>query len=142
MKTLYTKTCDIEKKWHIVDAADRPLGDVATRVASLVRGKHKAAYAPHQDIGDFVIVINIDKLRVTGRKEDDKMYYHHSHFPGGLRTFSYKQLASRRPEAPLKKAIKGMLPRGPLGYKMLKAVKLYAKGTHPHIAQQPAVYTW
>lgn len=142
MKTLYAKTREIEKKWHVVDAADRPLGDVASRVASLVRGKHKACYAPHQDIGDFVIVVNVDKLRVTGNKADGKMYHHHSHFPGGLRTFSYRQLAARRPGAPLRKAIKGMLPRGPLGYKMLRAVKLYAGAEHPHIAQQPSAYTW
>lgn len=142
MKTLYTKTQDIQNAWHIVDATDRPLGDVASRVASLVRGKHKADYAPHQFIGDFVIVVNIDKLRMTGKKADDKKYYHHSHYPGGLRTFSYKELSSRRPEAPLRKAIKGMLPKGPLGNKMLRAVKLYAGDKHPHAAQQPAVYTW
>ncbi|MGL4525155.1 MAG: 50S ribosomal protein L13 [Spirochaetia bacterium] len=142
MRTLYTKTSEIKKEWYIIDATDRPLGDVASRVVTLVRGKHKASYTPHQDNGDFVIVINIDKIRVTGNKPLGKMYYQHSGFPGGMRSFNYTQLASRHADAPLRRAIKGMLPRGPLGYKMLRAVKLYAGAKHPHVAQQPAAYTW
>jgi large subunit ribosomal protein L13 len=142
MKTILKKEKEIERVWHIIDATGRPLGEVAAKVASLVRGKHKTYYAPHQQTGDFVVVTNATKAVVTGNKATDKMYYQHSHFPGGMKSFSYEKLLVRHPEAPMQRAIKGMLPRGPLGYSMLRAVKIYADDRHPHAAQQPKPYTW
>jgi large subunit ribosomal protein L13 len=142
MKTIFVKPHDVERQWHIIDATGRTLGDVAVKAASLARGKHKACYTPHQLVGDFVIIINADKAVLTGNKTKKKMYYSHSGHPGGLSSFSYEKLLVRRPDSPMRLAVKGMLPRGPLGNDMRKSVKIYAGATHPHVAQQPVPYIW
>ena len=137
MKTVFLKPASVERKWFVIDAEGKVLGMVAARVASIVRGKTKAIYAPHQEIGDFVVVVNADKAVITGRKAQQKMYYRHSGYPGGLKTHNYEQLSARHPTAPLENAIKGMLPKGPLGRKLAKNAKVYAGSAHPHGAQNP-----
>jgi large subunit ribosomal protein L13 len=137
MKTVFVKPAALERKWVLIDAHDQILGRVAAKAASLLRGKEKAAFAPHQEVGDFVVVVNADKIRLTGRKAEQKQYYRHSGYAGGLKTLSYEQLLRRHPRAPLEKAIQGMLPKGPLGRKLLKNVKVYTGGEHPHVAQHP-----
>jgi large subunit ribosomal protein L13 len=138
MKTVFAKPASVERKWYIIDAEGKVLGRVAAKVASIVRGKNKAIFVPHQEIGDFVVVINADKIVVTGRKEQQKMYYRHSGYPGGLKSNNFEKLIARHPTMPLEIAIKGMLPKGPLGRKMAKNAKLYAGTKHPHVSQKPA----
>lgn len=137
MKTFSAKPQNVEHNWLLVDAEGQTLGRMATEIASRLRGKHKPEYTPHVDTGDFIVVINAEKVRVTGKKAKDKMYYSHSGYPGGLKTFSFEKLIDRSPERVLKLAVKGMLPRSPLGRAMFKKLKIYAGTEHPHAAQQP-----
>ena len=137
MKTIFVKPALVERKWFVIDAEGKVLGRIAAKAASIVRGKEKAVYAPHQEVGDFVVVVNADKLVVTGRKVQDKLYHHHTGYIGGLKTVNYEKLAAKHPAAPLEQAIKGMLPKGPLGRKLWKNVKVYAGAEHPHGAQNP-----
>lgn len=137
MKTIFEKPYEVERKWYIIDAAGTSLGHVAAKTAYILRGKNKPFYTPHQEVGDFVVIINADKVKVTGRKETDKMYYHHSGFPGGMKSDNFASLVKRNPTAPLELAIKGMLPGGVLGRKLLRNVKIYAGADHPHVAQNP-----
>ena len=139
MKTFSAKPAEVVHEWFVIDATDKVLGRVASEVALRLRGKHKAIYTPHVDTGDFIVVVNADKLRVTGNKATDKIYYRHSGFPGGIYGTSFKDMQARHPGRALEKAVKGMLPKGPLGYAMVKKLKVYAGATHPHTAQQPKV---
>ena len=137
MKTIFVKPALVERKWFVIDAEGKVLGRIAAKAASIVRGKEKAVFAPHQEVGDFVVVVNAEKLVVTGRKVQNKLYHHHTGYIGGLKTVNYEKLAERHPAAPLELAIKGMLPKGPLGRKLWKNVKVYAGAEHPHGAQNP-----
>ena len=137
MKTFSARPRDITHGWYVVDAADKVLGRLATEIASRLRGKHKAIFTPHMDTGDFIVVTNVEKIRVTGNKAEDKLYHRHSGYPGGISTTNFSKMQARFPGRALEKAVKGMLPKGPLGYKMLKKLKLYAGAEHPHSAQQP-----
>jgi large subunit ribosomal protein L13 len=139
MKTVFVKPASVERKWFLIDAEGKILGRVAAKVACIVRGKTKAIFAPHQEMGDYVVIINADKVVVSGRKAQQKMYYHHSGYPGGLKTQNYEKVAARHPTQPLENAIKGMLPKGPLGKKLAKNAKVYAGAVHPHAAQDPTV---
>jgi large subunit ribosomal protein L13 len=137
MKTFSAKPAEVTHEWFVVDATDKVLGRVASEVALRLRGKHKAIYTPHVDTGDYIVVVNADKLRVTGNKPTDKLYHRHSGFPGGIRSISFRDLQAKHPGRALEKAVKGMLPKGPLGYAMIKKLKVYAGTSHPHMAQQP-----
>lgn len=137
MNTIFVKEADQQRAWYVVDAAGKPLGRVAAKVASVLRGKHKATYAPHQEMGDHVIVINADKVAVSGGKEQKKMYYKHTGFVGHLKQFNFETLLARHPEQPLELAIKGMLPHNRLGRTLFGNVKVYAGAEHPHAAQNP-----
>jgi large subunit ribosomal protein L13 len=137
VKTYAAKAGDIERRWYIVDAEGKTLGRLASQVAHVLVGKHKPMYSPGMDVGDFVIVVNADKISVTGRKMDDKMYYRHSGYPGGIRAFNLRDYLERNPERVLALAVRGMLPRNRLGRQMLKKLKVYAGPEHPHAAQQP-----
>jgi large subunit ribosomal protein L13 len=137
MKTTFIKPTEVERKWFVIDAEGKILGRVAARAASIVRGKEKAIYAPHQEVGDYVVVINADKIAVSGRKAQQKLYYRHSGYVGGLKSSNFEKLITRHPASPLEIAIKGMLPKGPLGRKLRKNVKVYAGTEHPHAAQNP-----
>jgi len=137
MKTIFAKPALVKRKWYVIDAEGKILGRVAAKVASIVRGKNKAIFVPHQEIGDFVVVINADKIAVTGRKAQQKMYYKHSGYVGGLKANNYEKVIERHPTMPLENAIKGMLPKGPLGRKMAKNAKIYAGTEHPHGSQKP-----
>jgi len=139
MKTFSAKPHEVKRDWYVVDATHKVLGRVAAEVARRLRGKHKAEYTPHVDTGDFIVVVNVDKLRVTGNKETEKKYYRHSGYPGGIYERTYREMQERFPGRVLEKAVKGMLPKGPLGYAMIKKLKVYAGGEHPHAAQQPKV---
>jgi large subunit ribosomal protein L13 len=139
MKTFSAKTQEVKREWLLVDATDKVLGRLATQIASRLRGKHKPEFTPHVDTGDFIIVTNVEKLRVTGNKAEDKMYYRHTGHPGGIYETNFKKLQQRFPSRILEKAVKGMLPKGPLGYAMLKKLKCYTGDVHPHAAQQPKV---
>lgn len=139
MKTIFVKPANIERKWFVMDVDGKPLGRAAARIASIVRGKEKAVYAPHQETGDYVVVINAEKALLTGRKTEQKLYYHHTGYPGGLKTLNFEKLSAKHPCSPLELAVKGMLPKGPLGRKLLKNVKIYAGIDHPHAAQNPQV---
>jgi large subunit ribosomal protein L13 len=141
MKTVFIKPAEAERKWFVIDAEGKALGRVAAKAASIVRGKEKPIFAPHQEVGDFVVVINADKILVTGRKAQQKRYYHHTGYVGGLKSETFEKLIARRPAAPVQLAVKGMLPKGPLGRKLLKNVKVYAGATHPHAAQNPTSIT-
>ena len=123
--------------WYVVDATDKVLGRLATEIAARLRGKHKAIYTPHIDTGDFIVVTNVEKIRVTGTKVDTKLYHRHSGYPGGITTTTFGKMQQRFPGRVLEKAVKGMLPKGPLGYAMIKKLKCYAGPAHPHTAQQP-----
>lgn len=136
-KTYSPKAADITRQWWVVDAADLPLGRVSSAVASILRGKHKATFAPHVDGGDHVIIINADRVAVTSGKVREKIYYRHSGFPGGLKAESFEHLIGRRPEVVLERAVKGMLPKNRLGRQMARKLKVYAGPNHPHAAQQP-----
>lgn len=137
MKSYMAKPQDIEHKWYVVDAADRPLGRIASEVAKVLRGKHKPTFTPHMDTGDFVIILNAEKVKLTGKKWQNKKYYHHSGYPGGLKETTYDKLRAKSPEMILQLAIKGMLPKNTLGRAQLKKLKIYAGAEHPHQAQQP-----
>ena len=137
MKTFSAKAQDVQREWYVVDATDRVLGRLASQIALRLRGKHKAIYTPHVDTGDFIVVVNADKIRVTGNKGEDKMYYRHSGYPGGIYETNFNKLRARHPARVLEKAVKGMLPKGPMGYAMIKKMKVYAGAEHPHAAQQP-----
>lgn len=140
MKTYSAKPREVEAKWYIIDAADKTLGRLASTIANILRGKHKPEFTPHIDTGDFVIVVNCDKIKVSGKKETDKIYYHHTGYPGGLRSISFKDLMKNHPTRALEKAVKGMLPHSTLGAQQLTKLKLYAGSEHPHEAQQPIEY--
>lgn len=137
MKTFSAKPAEVVHEWFVIDATDKVLGRVASEVAHRLRGKHKAIYTPHVDTGDFIVIVNASKIRVTGNKELDKKYHRHSGYPGGLRTTNFKDQQAKHPTRALEKAVKGMLPKGPLGYAMIKKLKIYAGAEHPHSAQQP-----
>ena len=137
MTTLSTRPADVTRQWRLVDASDCVLGRLASRIASVLRGKDKPEYTPHVDVGDFVVVVNADKVRVTGNKREDKMYYRHSGYPGGIKSMSFRNLQERVPERIVELAVKGMLPRNPLGRQMARKLKVYAGPEHPHQAQQP-----
>lgn len=137
MKTLSTKPAEVRREWFVVDAEGKTLGRLATEIARRLRGKHKPEYTPHVDTGDYIVVINAEKVRVTGNKARDKMYYRHSGYPGGLKSASFNQLIEKAPERVIQSAVKGMLPKGPLGRAMYTKLKVYAGGAHPHAAQQP-----
>ena len=136
-KTYATTPAVIERGWWVVDARGMTLGRVASKVATVLRGKHKPYFTPHLDTGDHVIIVNADKIHVTGRRMDQKNYYRHSGYPGGLKTMTLRELMDKQPTRALKFAIKGMLPKGPLGRQMFTKLKVYAGGDHPHQAQQP-----
>jgi large subunit ribosomal protein L13 len=137
MKTYTAKVGEVQQGWFVVDAQGKVLGRLATQIAARLRGKHKPEYTPHIDTGDYIVVLNVDKLRVTGRKTERKTYYRHTGFPGGIRQTSFAKVQATRPERILQHAVKGMLPKGPLGYAMLRKLKVYAGDKHPHSAQQP-----
>ena len=139
MKTFSAKPAEVTHEWFVIDATDKVLGRVASEVALRLRGKHKAIYTPHVDTGDFIVIVNSDKIRVTGNKANDKVYYRHSGYPGGIHATKFKDMQAKHPTRALEKAVKGMLPKGPLGYAMIKKLKVYAGATHPHTAQQPKV---
>ncbi|GJG93956.1 50S ribosomal protein L13 [Cupriavidus pauculus] len=139
MKTFSAKPAEVKRDWYVIDATDKVLGRVASEVARRLRGKHKPEFTPHVDTGDFIIIVNAAKLRVTGTKEQDKKYYRHSGYPGGIYETTFGKMQQRFPGRALEKAVKGMLPKGPLGYAMIKKLKVYAEGEHPHSAQQPKV---
>jgi large subunit ribosomal protein L13 len=137
MKTFSAKAEEVTHDWFVVDASDKTLGRLASEIAHRLRGKHKAEYTPHVDTGDYIVVINAEKVRVTGAKAKDKMYYHHTGFIGGIKSISFEKLIDKAPERALQTAVKGMLPRNPLGRAMFKKLKVYAGAEHPHTAQQP-----
>ena len=140
MRTFSPKPGDVQRQWHVIDATDVVLGRLATQIATLLRGKHKPVYAPHVDTGDFVIVINAEKVALTGTKRENKVEYRHSGYPGGLRSTSYDELLAKNPRRVVEKAVKGMLPHTTLGRHMLTKLKVYAGPEHPHQAQQPVPY--
>jgi len=139
MKTFSAKSHEVERGWYLLDAENKTLGRLATEVARRLRGKHKAEYTPHVDTGDFIVVINAEKLIVTGRKATQKIYYRHTGYPGGLKETTFEKLIQKKPESVLELAVKGMLPKNPLGRAMFKKLKVYAGTEHPHAAQQPVV---
>ena len=141
MRTYSPKTGEITRQWHVIDATDVILGRLASQVAVLLRGKHKATFAPHVDTGDFVIVVNADKIALSGSKRTQKMAYRHSGYPGGLRATSYEELLATNPRRAVEKAVKGMLPHNKLGRAQASKLKVYAGSEHPHAAQQPVTYT-
>lgn len=138
-QTVFVNVRDQKRDWYIIDAADKPLGRVAAKVASILRGKNKAAYTPNQDMGDFVIVINADKVAVSGNKRSDKLYRHYTGFVGGLRSYTFEKLIERHPTDPLYRTIAGMLPHTKLGRQMIRNLKIYAGSEHPHASQNPKV---
>jgi large subunit ribosomal protein L13 len=137
MKTVSAKAHEVSRRWFLIDASDKVLGRLAVEIATRLRGKHKAIFTPHVDTGDYIVVVNAGKLRVTGNKSNDKMYHHYSGYPGGLKTASFSQLQSKHPERVIELAVKGMLPKGPLGRQMFRKLKVYAGQEHPHVGQQP-----
>lgn len=137
MKTIFVKPETVDRKWFVIDAAGKVMGRVAAKAAGIVRGKERPYYTPHQEVGDFVIIINADKMVVSGRKMSDKLYYNHSGYPGGMKVETLGKLFVRKPIKPLETAIRGMLPGGPLGNKLFSNVKIYAGDNHPHAAQKP-----
>lgn len=141
VKTYYAKPGEVEREWLVVDATDIPLGRLASEVASILRGKHKPQYTPHVDVGDFVIVVNADKVRLTGKKMQDKRVFRHSGYPGGLKSIAIGEMLAKRPERVVERAVKGMLPKNTLGRAMGKKLKVYAGPDHPHQAQKPRQIT-
>ena len=141
MKTPMAKKGCIEQNWRLVDANGKTLGRLATRVAMLLRGKHKPIFTPHVDTGDFVVVVNANKIFLTGKKWKDKLYIHHSGYPGGLKSITAEKMFQKKPERLITMAVQGMLPKTKLGKKLIKKLKVYAGDTHPHQAQQPEAYT-
>lgn len=139
MRTFSAKPETVKRDWYVIDATDKVLGRVATEIARRLRGKHKAEYTPHVDTGDYIIVINADKIAVTGNKETDKMYYHHTGYPGGIKSISLDKQRQKAPERILEAAVRGMLPKNPLGRAMFRKLKVYRGAEHNHAAQQPKV---
>lgn len=137
MKTFSAKAHEVKRDWYLVDATDKVLGRVAAELARRLRGKHKPEFTPHVDTGDYIVVVNAARLRVTGNKAQDKKYYRHSGYPGGVYEINFAKMQARFPGRALEKAVKGMLPKGPLGSAMFRKLKVYADGEHPHVAQQP-----
>jgi len=137
MKTFSAKPETVQRDWYVVDAAGQTLGRLATEIALRLRGKHKPEYTPHVDAGDYIVVINAEQIRVTGKKTSDKIYYSHTGFPGGIKSISFEKLIDKAPERVIEKAVKGMLPNNPLGRAMYRKLKVYAGAEHPHSAQQP-----
>jgi large subunit ribosomal protein L13 len=137
MKTFSAKPHEVRHDWYLVDANEKTLGRLAAEIARRLRGKHKPEYTPHVDTGDFIVVVNAAKLKVTGNKTEGKVYYRHSSYPGGVKETTFGKMQQRFPGRALQIAVKGMLPKGPLGYAMIKKLKIYADGSHPHSAQQP-----
>jgi large subunit ribosomal protein L13 len=140
VRTYQPKPSDVQRTWHVIDATDVVLGRLASEVAKLLRGKHKAYFAPHLDTGDFVVIVNAGKVSLSGNKRDQAMYHRHSGYPGGLRSTSYGSLLDTRPQVIVEKAIKGMLPKNKLGRAQARKLKVYAGPTHPHMAQMPAPF--
>ncbi|MGB7342002.1 MAG: 50S ribosomal protein L13 [Phototrophicaceae bacterium] len=138
-KTHFTTPDEIERKWFVVDVQGKTLGRAASEIAQILRGKHKPSFVPNLDVGDFVIVVNCEKIHVTGRRLDQKLYYRHSGYPGGLYHRSLREMLQRTPDRVIRFAVKGMLPKGPLGRDMLRKLKVYTGPEHPHSAQQPEV---
>jgi len=137
MRTVSAKSSEINRSWYVVDATDQPLGRLASKVAQVLRGKHRPDFTPHADAGDFVVVINAEKVKLTGNKLDGKIWYRHSGAPGGLKETPYRLVFEKRPTLPVEKAVRGMLPKSSLGRRTLKKLKVYAGPTHPHAAQKP-----
>ncbi len=140
MSTFMAKASNVERQWYVIDAENLVLGRLATQIAAMLRGKHKPTFTPHVDTGDYIIVVNAEKIVLTGKKLDQKMYRHHTGYPGGLKEMTYRRLMATKPEFALKEAVRGMLPKGPLGYAMLKKLHVYAGATHEHQAQKPVVF--
>ncbi len=140
MRTYSPKASEVDRRWHVIDAEDIVLGRLASQAAQLLRGKHKAMFAPHVDTGDFVIIVNASKVALTGSKREQKMAYRHSGYPGGLRSVSYAQLLEKDPRRAVEKAVRGMLPHNRLGRQLIGKLKVYAGPDHPHQAQQPSQY--
>ncbi|MCG8347287.1 MAG: 50S ribosomal protein L13 [Chloroflexales bacterium] len=140
MKTYSQKASEIQRGWYVVDATGQVLGRLATQIATLLRGKHKPTYTPSSDGGDFVVVVNAEKVRVTGRKAEQKIYYRHTGYPGGLRATPYKRMLAKHPDRIIRFAVKGMLPKNRLGRRLMTKLRIYAGPQHPHAAQQPQVY--
>ena len=139
MKTFTAKPASVKRDWYVVDAEGKTLGRLATEIASRLRGKHKPEYTPHVDTGDYIIVVNAEKVAVTGAKRTDKMYYHHTGYIGGIKSISFDKLIEKAPERVIQSAVKGMLPKGPLGRAMFRKLKVYAGSEHQHAAQQPQI---
>ena len=139
MKTYSAKSADIQHDWFIIDASGKTLGRMAVEIAHRLRGKHKPEYTPHVDTGDYIVVINAEKVAVTGNKSEGKIYHSHTGYPGGLKSISFKKLIDKAPERTIQSAVKGMLPRNPLGREMFRKLKVYAGSEHPHAAQQPQI---
>lgn len=142
MKTFMASPATIERKWYVVDAANMTLGRLASEVAKVLRGKNKAIFTPHIDTGDYVIVVNADKVKVTGKKLDQKVYYHHSDYVGGMKEATLREMMDKKPEKVVELAVKGMLPKGPLGRQMFKKLFVYVGPNHKHAAQKPEVLTF
>ena len=140
MSTFMAKASNVELQWYVIDAENQVLGRLASQIAAMLRGKHKPTFTPHVDTGDYIIVVNAEKLVLTGKKLDQKMYRHHTGYPGGLKETTYRRLMATKPEFALKEAVRGMLPKGPLGYAMLKKLHVYAGPNHEHQAQKPVVF--
>ena len=141
MKTIYVKSKETDRKWYVIDAEGQRLGRVAVEAANLLRGKYKPEFAPHQELGDYVIIVNADKVTVTGRKATQKLYYRHSGYPGAIKSESFQKVLQRKPQFPLEHAVRGMLPKNRLGRKLFTNLKVYAGADHPHAAQQPEAYS-
>ena len=137
METKSYKSVNLEKNWHLVDAEDKVLGRLAVKIATILSGKNKAQYSPNADLGDFVVVVNAEKVKVTGNKFSQKNYYHHTGYPGGLKTKSFEKMQEDSPEKIIEKAVKGMLPKNKLANQIIKKLKVYSGSVHPHIGQQP-----
>ncbi len=139
MKTFSAKPHEVKRDWFVIDATNKVLGRLATEIARRLRGKHKAEYTPHVDTGDYIVITNAEKVVVTGRKFKEKTYYHHSGYPGGIKSISFDKLQEKHPTRIIERAVKGMLPKNPLGREMYRKLKVYAGSEHPHVAQQPQV---
>ncbi len=140
MSTFMAKASNVERQWYVIDAENQVLGRLASQIAAMLRGKHKATFTPHVDTGDYIIVVNAEKLVLTGKKLDQKTYRYHTGYPGGLKEIAYRRLMQTKPEFALKEAVRGMLPKGPLGYAMLKKLHVYRGPEHEHQAQKPVVF--
>ncbi len=141
MKTIFAKSETVKRDWYVIDATDKTLGRLATEIANRLRGKHKPEYTPNVDTGDYIVVVNAEKVKATGNKLKDKVYYRHTEYPGGIRSQTLEEMLAKHPERAIEKAVKGMLPKGPLGYAQFRKLKVYAGTTHPHTAQQPKALT-